>query len=62
MDESILNFVQKLPIKTPQDVVALAEAYSLKTLHYVSILQQERLVQIIERWPLMAEVMNTQRN
>ncbi|EON3346732.1 cellulose biosynthesis protein BcsR [Yersinia enterocolitica] len=36
--------------------LALSQAFSLPTLSYVDIVRQERLTQMMARWPLLAEL------
>lgn len=38
------------------DLLALSLAFSLPELNYIDILRQERLTQMMERWPLLAEL------
>lgn len=37
------------------DLLALSKAFSLPDIDYTDIYQRERLVEAIERWPLLAE-------
>lgn len=41
--------------EAPDDIRALAEAFSLQNWRYVDIARQERLQAIVARWPLLAE-------
>lgn len=52
---------QKIIAKTPDDLVTLANIFSLPTLNYIDIDLQERLAQISTRWPLLTELMYSQR-
>ncbi|HAT3109439.1 TPA: hypothetical protein I8435_002172, partial [Serratia marcescens] len=41
------------------DLQALSQAFSLPKLSYVDISRQERLTQMMTRWPLLAELAQT---
>ncbi|MBO2007020.1 hypothetical protein J4732_14300 [Serratia marcescens] len=41
------------------DLQALSRAFSLPKLSYVDISRQERLTQMMTRWPLLAELAQT---
>lgn len=42
--------------ESPDDIRALADAFSLQNWRYVDIAHQERLTAIVARWPLLAEL------
>ncbi len=56
MDGKALNFKYKIPIKLPDDLLVLANTYSLSNLNYVAISRQEYLVKMMENWPLLTEL------
>ena len=37
------------------DISALRDAFSLQAFHYIDIAREERLANIVTRWPLLAE-------
>lgn len=48
----------KEPLELQDDLQALSRAFSLPKLNYIDISRQERLVQMMGRWPLLAELAN----
>lgn len=42
--------------------LALSQAFSLPTLSYIDIVRQERLTQMMARWPLLAELAQSTRS
>lgn len=46
----------------PDDIAALSEVYTLPKLGYVDISRQEQLVEMMHRWPLLAELAQTTVN
>ncbi|HGM6322771.1 TPA: cellulose biosynthesis protein BcsR [Serratia marcescens] len=42
--------------ESQDDLQALSQAFSLPKLSYVDISRQERLTQMMTRWPLLAEL------
>lgn len=42
--------------ESQDDIRALSNAFSLQNWHYVDIVAQERLAEIVTRWPLLAEL------
>ncbi|MFI8416125.1 cellulose biosynthesis protein BcsR [Serratia sp. NPDC078593] len=49
-----LNTVSSSEVQ--DDLQALSQAFSLPPLRYVDISRQERLAQMMARWPLLAEL------
>ncbi|WP_413503021.1 cellulose biosynthesis protein BcsR, partial [Serratia proteamaculans] len=47
------------PPETQDDLLALSHAFSLPKLSYIDISRQERLTQMMTRWPLLAELVQT---
>ncbi|MEW7000001.1 cellulose biosynthesis protein BcsR [Serratia ureilytica] len=45
--------------ESQDDLQALSQAFSLPKLSYVDISRQERLTQMMTRWPLLAELAQT---
>lgn len=41
------------------DISALRDAFSLQAFHYVDIAREERLKEIVARWPLLLETVST---
>ncbi|AHY05144.1 Protein YhjR [Serratia plymuthica] len=56
MNNQLTRFQTVAPSETQDDLLALSEAFSLPTLSYVDISRQERLTQMMTRWPLLAEL------
>ncbi|HDL8322939.1 TPA: hypothetical protein PXQ90_002739 [Yersinia enterocolitica] len=55
--KTIINrFHEKTSLEAQDDLLALSQAFSLPTLCYVDIVRQERLTQMMARWPLLAEL------
>ncbi|MFC0140308.1 cellulose biosynthesis protein BcsR [Erwinia mallotivora] len=42
--------------ESEDDIRALSKAFSLRNWHYVDIAVQERVTEIVTRWPLLAEL------
>lgn len=40
------------------DISALRDAFSLRAFHYIDIAREERLANIVARWPLLAETVD----
>ncbi|MEE4483398.1 cellulose biosynthesis protein BcsR [Serratia ficaria] len=59
MNNSLTHFHAVAPPETQDDLVALGQAFSLPKLSYVDISRQERLSQMMTRWPLLAELAQT---
>jgi hypothetical protein len=47
---------EKAPVELQDDLQALSRAFSLPKLNYIDISRQERLAQMMVRWPLLAEL------
>jgi len=56
MNNQLTRFQTVAPSETQDDLQALSEAFSLPTLSYVDISRQERLTQMMTRWPLLADL------
>ncbi|AVJ15764.1 cellulose biosynthesis protein BcsR [Serratia rhizosphaerae] len=56
MDNQLIRSDADLSSETPDDLQALRHAFSLPPLRYIDILQQERLMQMMTRWPLLDEL------
>lgn len=55
--KTIINrFHEKTSLEAQDDLLALSQAFSLPTLSYIDIVRQERLIQMMARWPLLAEL------
>ncbi|AEF43270.1 hypothetical protein SerAS12_0108 [Serratia sp. AS12] len=59
MNNQLTRFHAVASPETQDDLLALSEAFSLPTLSYVDIARQERLTQMMTRWPLLAELAQT---
>ncbi|WP_148875566.1 cellulose biosynthesis protein BcsR [Serratia marcescens] len=56
MNNAPTHFRAAAPEESRDDLQALSQAFSLPTLSYVDISRQERLTQMMARWPLLAEL------
>lgn len=56
MNKEVLKFTQEMAAQIPDDIAALSQVYALPKLNYVDISRQEQLVQMMQRWPLLAEL------
>ncbi|AJJ62918.1 cellulose biosynthesis protein BcsR [Yersinia aldovae] len=55
--KTIINrFHAKTSLEAQDDLLALSRAFSLPKLSYIDIVRQERLTQMMARWPLLAEL------
>ncbi|AKP33751.1 cellulose biosynthesis protein BcsR [Yersinia aleksiciae] len=55
--KTIINrFHEKTSLEAQDDLFALIQAFSLPKLSYIDIVRQERLAQMMARWPLLAEL------
>ncbi|WON77079.1 cellulose biosynthesis protein BcsR [Serratia sp. UGAL515B_01] len=52
----LASFHSKASLEIEDDLAALSRAFSLPNLCYVDISRQERLTQMMIRWPLLAEL------
>ncbi|MEE4408914.1 MAG: cellulose biosynthesis protein BcsR [Serratia inhibens] len=59
MNNQLTRFHAVVSPETQDDLLALSEAFALPTLSYVDISRQERLTQMMTRWPLLAELAQT---
>ncbi|VEA61249.1 Protein of uncharacterised function (DUF2629) [Serratia plymuthica] len=59
MNNQLTRFHAVVSPETQDDLLALSQAFSLPTLSYVDISRQERLTQMMTRWPLLAELAQT---
>ncbi|QUY46895.1 YhjR family protein [Serratia plymuthica] len=59
MNNQLTRFHGVVSPETQDDLLALSQAFSLPTLSYVDISRQERLTQMMTRWPLLAELAQT---
>ncbi|MFI4962839.1 MAG: BcsR/BcsP family cellulose biosynthesis protein [Legionellales bacterium] len=56
----IKSVSSKIPkLQPPEDLVALSKAYSLGKLNYIAITQQEQFKNMLDNWPLFAELAKT---
>jgi len=55
-NDALMDFHAKAPLEIQDDLQALSRAFSLPKLNYIDILRQERLTQMMTRWPLLAEL------
>ncbi|WP_431224240.1 cellulose biosynthesis protein BcsR [Serratia sp. L9] len=51
-----MSFHAQVPLEIEDDLQALSHAFSLPKLNYIDISRQERLTQMMTRWPLLAEL------
>lgn len=59
MNNPSTRFHAVVPPETQDDLLALSHAFSLPKLSYIDISRQERLTQMMTRWPLLAELVQT---
>ncbi|MBM1298369.1 hypothetical protein JKG73_17530 [Serratia nematodiphila] len=59
MNNASIHFRAAAPGESQDDLQALSLAFSLPKLRYVDISRQERLTQMMTRWPLLAELAQT---
>ncbi|WP_346826681.1 cellulose biosynthesis protein BcsR [Serratia inhibens] len=59
MNNQLTRFHAVVSPEIQDDLLALSEAFALPTLSYVDISRQERLTQMMTRWPLLAELAQT---
>lgn len=57
MNETLIS-VLSVTSETQDDIRALADAFSLQNWRYVDIARQEKLATIVDRWPLLAELVS----
>lgn len=57
-NDELRGFRAKEPLELQDDLQALSRAFSLPKLNYIDISRQERLAQMMVRWPLLAELAN----
>lgn len=57
-NDELRGFQAKEPLEPQDDLQALSRAFSLPKLSYIDISRQERLAQMMVRWPLLAELAN----
>ena len=55
-NDTLRSFQAKDPVELQDDLQALSHAFSLPKLNYIDIARQERLAQMMTRWPLLAEL------
>lgn len=55
-NDELMGFHAQTPLEIEDDLQALSHAFSLPKLNYIDISRQERLTQMMERWPLLAEL------
>ncbi len=56
MNKKIQNLDHAIPLKPADDLLELTRTYSLPRLSYIDISQQEQLLQMMTRWPLINEL------
>ncbi|UAN63185.1 cellulose biosynthesis protein BcsR [Serratia sp. JSRIV006] len=57
-NDALRGLREKAPVELQDDLQALSRAFSLPKLNYIDIARQERLAQMMVRWPLLAELTN----
>lgn len=57
-NDALSSSQAKAPVELQDDLQALSRAFSLPKLNYIDISRQERLAQMMARWPLLAELAN----
>jgi len=57
-NDALRGLREKTPVELQDDLQALSRAFSLPKLNYIDISRQERLAQMMVRWPLLAELAN----
>ena len=55
-NEQLLHFQTKTSLEKMDDLQVLTRAFSLPELNYIDISRQERLIKMLARWPLLAEL------
>lgn len=55
-NEQLLQFQAKTSLEKMDDLHVLTHAFSLPELNYIDISRQERLIKMLARWPLLAEL------
>ncbi|WP_411754775.1 cellulose biosynthesis protein BcsR [Serratia sp. (in: enterobacteria)] len=58
-NDALKELREQAPVELQDDLQALSHAFSLPKLSYIDISRQERLAQMMVRWPLLAELANT---
>ncbi|CAI1837647.1 Protein of uncharacterised function (DUF2629) [Serratia fonticola] len=61
-NDALRGLREKAPVELQDDLQALSRAFSLPKLNYIDISRQERLTQMMVRWPLLAELANKTRS
>ncbi|MEX2953260.1 cellulose biosynthesis protein BcsR [Serratia fonticola] len=61
-NDALRGLREKAPVEPQDDLQALSRAFSLPKLNYIDISRQERLTQMMVRWPLLAELANKTRS
>ncbi|MCK8565758.1 YhjR family protein [Yersinia ruckeri] len=56
MNTQIDRFYVNSSSEVQDDLLALSRAFALPKLSYIDIVRQERLQQMMARWPLLAEL------
>ncbi|ANI30545.1 hypothetical protein PL78_12000 [Yersinia entomophaga] len=56
MNTSINRFYVNSSPEVQDDLLALSRAFALPKLSYIDIVRQERMAQMMARWPLLAEL------
>lgn len=62
MNTSINRFYVHSSPEVQDDLLALSRAFALPKLSYIDIVRQERMAQMMARWPLLAELAQTSRS
>ncbi|CNE26770.1 putative cytoplasmic protein [Yersinia nurmii] len=62
MNTPINRFYVHLSPEVQDDLLALSRAFALPKLSYIDIVRQERMAQMMARWPLLAELAQTLRS
>ena len=57
-NDALRGLRENAPVELQDDLQALSRAFSLPKLNYIDISRQERLAQMMVRWPLLAELAN----
>ncbi|ALX92383.1 hypothetical protein KGP17_00715 [Serratia sp. JSRIV001] len=57
-NDALRGLREKASVELQDDLQALSRAFSLPKLNYIDIARQERLAQMMVRWPLLAELAN----
>jgi hypothetical protein len=56
MNNPLTHFNAVVSAENQDDLLALSQAFSLPKLSYIDISRQERLSQMMTRWPLLGEL------